>query len=68
MDLDLELIPHHLRWDIYENGARDGVDPHKVQQKYGSGDGVDAPKKLTSQWYSYGDKNCRWQYPQSMYN
>ena len=40
MDLDLELTPDHLRWDIYENGARDGVDPQKIQQKYGSGDGV----------------------------
>ena len=43
--------------------TEDGVSPLKLQYnyeyRYGSGDGVDAPKKLTSLWYSYGDKNPR---------
>ena len=33
------------------------MDPQKVQHKYdGDGDGVDTSPKLTSLWYSYGDK------------
>ena len=31
--------PHDLRWDIDGTAARDGVDPQKLQLKYGSGDG-----------------------------
>ena len=49
-------------------GTRDGVDPEKVQHKYGSrdgfGDGVDISQKLTSLCYSYGDKNLWWQFLQ----
>ena len=38
MDPEMELTPsHHLMWDIYGTGARGGVDPQKVQNKYGSG-------------------------------
>ena len=48
MDLDLELTPHHLRWDICGTDVGDGVDPLKVQPNYesgyGSGDGIDPPK------------------------
>ena len=36
-----EVDPHHLRWDIYGNVPRIGVDPQKVQYKYGSRDGVE---------------------------
>ena len=54
----------NLRWDIYVTRVRDGVDPQKVQHKYGSrdgsGDGVDNSQKLTSLCYSYGDKNFIW--------
>ena len=40
LDPDLELtLPHDVRWDIDGTGARDGVDPQKVQHKYGSGAG-----------------------------
>ena len=39
------MTPHHLRWGIYKNGAKDGVDPWKVEHVYESGfgswDGVD---------------------------
>ena len=35
----MELTPYHLRWDIYGTGARDGVDPQKVEREYESGDG-----------------------------
>ena len=31
--------PHDLRWAIDGTAARDGVDPQKLQLKYGSGDG-----------------------------
>ena len=48
MDPETDLSLHHLRWDIYGTGVRDGVDIQKVQHKYrsrgGSGDGVDNPK------------------------
>ena len=27
LELDLEFIPHELRWDIDGTGAGDGVDP-----------------------------------------
>ena len=64
MDPEMEFTPHHLRWDIYGTGVRDGVDPQKVQHKSrsrdGSGDGVDNSQKLTSLCYSYGDKNFIW--------
>ena len=36
MDMEMELIPHHLRLDINGTEARDGVDPQKVHHKYGS--------------------------------
>ena len=44
--LVLQMItPHDLRWDKDGTGAGDGVDPQKVQGKYGStaesGSGVD---------------------------
>ena len=44
---ETDLTPHHLRSNIYVTGTRDGVDPEKVQHKYGSwdgfSDGVDHP-------------------------
>ena len=50
LDSEIELslyqrsvLAAHLRWDIDGTGAGDGVEPQKVQHKYGSGagDGVD---------------------------
>ena len=38
-------FPLHLRWDIYGTGTGHGVDPQKVEQKYGSGDWVDPPQR-----------------------
>ena len=64
MDPEMELTPHHLRWDIYGNGPRIRVDPQKGQHKYRSRDGFDNPQNLTSLYYSYGDKNLRWKYLQ----
>ena len=47
MDPEMEFTSHHLRWDIYGTGVRGGVDPEKIQHKYGSQDGfsggVDLP-------------------------
>ena len=60
MDPEMEFTTHHLRWDIYVTRVRDGVDPQKVQHKYGSRDGFDNPQNLTSLYYSYGDKNFIW--------
>ena len=46
----------------------DGVDPRKVQHKYGSrdgsGDGFHNPQKFTPLCHSYGDKILRWEYLQ----
>ena len=64
-DLDLELTPKHdLRWDIDGTGAGDGVDPQKVQHKYGSKarSGVDPPhtcSKVRHRW----DWSQRWSGP-----
>ena len=53
MDLEMELTPNHLRWEIYGTGDRDGVDLQKVQHKYGDGDGVDTPAKNWPQFGSH---------------
>ena len=62
MDLEMELTPLHLSWDIYGTGARDGVDSHKVQLQHdlrwdidetSVGDGVN-PQKIQ---HKYGSRD-----------
>ena len=51
MELQMELTPpHDIRWEIDGTGAREGIDPAKVQQKYASGAG------LWDKMFSFEDK------------
>ena len=53
------IAPQDLRWDIDGTGARDELDPKLRWKSYNPNMDLelDSPKKLTSVWYSYGDKN-----------
>ena len=58
--------PLDLRWEIDETGVRDGVDPKLSSNSCNPNMDLEpdqeltSSKKLTSLWYSYGDKNARW--------
>ena len=68
MELDLKVTPpNKLRWDIDGTGAGDEMN-HKLRSKsYNPNMDLEldpdpelTPQKLTSLWYSYGEKNLCW--------